>query len=124
MKILLVEDNSNNIRLIEQLIEDINENIELIITTSGLSALKAAEEMEFDLILMDISLPDMDGVTITKELKKLSKFDKTPIIVVTAHAMSKDEETFRTIFDDYISKPIDDELFIEKVEKWIGVIKQ
>lgn len=119
-RILLVEDNPNNTRLIEQLMEDIDENIELVKADSGKVALQIAMNTEFDLILMDISLQDMDGVTITKELKKHSKFENTPFIAVTAYAMVSEEENFRETFDDYISKPIDDEIFIKKIKKWIG----
>ena len=119
-RILLVEDNLNNIRLVKQLLEDIEEDIDLVCAESGAVALEKAGNYEFDLVLMDISLPDMDGITITKELKKLPGFQEVPFIAATAHAMVQDEELFREIFDDYISKPIDDELFTAKVEKWLG----
>lgn len=119
-RILLVEDNPHNTRLVEQLVEDINGKIELVEANSGEVALQIAKEKEFDLVLMDISLPDMDGITITKELKKHQKYENIPFIVVSAHAMTDDEETFRKIFDDYISKPIDEDFFAEKIQKWMG----
>lgn len=119
-RILLVEDNPHNIRLIEQLMEDVSEDIVLVKATSGINALQITKDNEFDLVLMDISLPDMNGIEITKELKKNKSFENTPFIVVTAHAMAEEEETYKQIFDDYISKPIDDEVFIEKVKVWLG----
>lgn len=121
-RILLVEDNLNNIRLVEQLLEDIDEEIELVKAESGAVALEKAGEHKIDLVLMDISLPDMDGITITKELKKLPDFKTVPFIAASAHAMAQDEELFRETFEDYISKPIDDEIFTEKVKKWLGNI--
>lgn len=119
-RILLVEDNLHNTRLIEQLIEDVNSDIELVKANSGTAAFQAAKDMEFVLVLMDISLPDMDGITITKELKKQQKFRDVPFIAVTAYAMASEEEAFRETFNDYISKPIDDDVFIEKLKKWMG----
>lgn len=123
--ILLVEDNLHNIRLIEQLLEDIsddiNDSINLVKAYTGIEALKKAEDQNFDLVLMDISLPDMDGVTTLQNLKKIESFQNVPVIAATAHVMAYDEELFRKIFDDYIVKPINDEIFIEIVKKWLGI---
>ncbi len=118
--ILLVEDNLHNIRLIEQLLEDIDESINIVKARTGTEALQKAKEVFYNLVLMDISLPDMDGVTTMKELRKLPEFKQVPIIAATAHAMTNDEELFREIFDDYIVKPIDDDIFTEIVKKWLG----
>lgn len=124
VRVLLVEDNPHNIRLIEQLLGDISEEIDkeidLIKADSGKLALQVAEDKEVALVLMDISLPDMDGISITKELKKLESFARIPFIVVTAHVLPNDAETFKTIFEDSIAKPIDEEVFFTKVKKWLG----
>lgn len=120
-KVLLVEDNAHNSRLIEQLLMDIEINTQLTIAASGEIALQVAGEVDFDLIIMDISLPDMNGITVTNELKRNPKYEAVPFIVATAHAMSNDEEVFMKTFDDYISKPIDDDIFTEKINKWLGV---
>jgi len=69
---------------------------------------------------MDIALPDMNGIQITKAIKMYPQFKNTPFIAVTAYAMLKDEEAFKQVFDDYVSKPIDDDLFTKKVKSWIG----
>ena len=126
--ILLVEDNLNNVRLVEQLLEDIsddiNDSINLVKANTGIEALKKAEEQEFDLILMDISLPDMDGVTTLHNLKKIDSCRNIPVIAATAHVMAYDEELFRKIFDDYIIKPINDEIFEEKVKKWLEITNE
>lgn len=119
-RILLVEDNPNNMRLIIQLIEDIAEDIELICADSGKSALQLAKDTPLNLVLMDISLPDMNGLTVTGKLKEFPHLKETPFIVVTAYAMAQDEQSFKETFDDYISKPIDDDVFTQKVRHWIG----
>lgn len=125
-RVLLVEDNHNNTRLLDQLFEDIQEDIQkeinLIKVESGAVALEEARKYKFHLVIMDISLPDMNGITITEKLKELADFKDVPFIAATAHAMDYDEELFRKTFDDYISKPIDDDLFTEKVKKWLGDI--
>jgi CheY-like chemotaxis protein len=122
--ILLVEDNLNNIRLVEQMLEDISEDtktdIHLVKALNGREALEKAEAYKYSLILMDISLPDMDGVTTMKNMRKFSSLQDTPIIAATAHAMTYDEELFRGVFDDYIAKPIDEGLFTEVITKWLG----
>ncbi len=119
-RILLVEDNAHNSRLIEQLLMDIEINTQLTIADSGKMALQVTGEIDFDLVIMDISLPDMNGITVTKELKRNPKYEEVPFIVATAHAMSNDEEIFMKTFDDYISKPIDDDIFTEKINRWLG----
>ncbi len=118
--ILLVEDNLHNIRLIEQLLEEIDDSIQLVEARTGTEALQKATQAPYKLVLMDISLPDMDGVTAMRELRKMPEFEQVPIIAATAHAMADDKEFFRKIFDDYIVKPIDEDIFTETVKKWLG----
>lgn len=118
--ILLVEDNKHNIRLIEQLISEIDDTLCLVIAKTGLEVFEFIESFNFNLVLMDISLPDMDGISITKQLKQFPKFANVPFIVVTAHVGIENETIFKQIFDDYISKPIDEDSFIEKVKRWIN----
>jgi CheY-like chemotaxis protein len=120
-KVLIVEDNPHNQRLVEQLLYEITENIEQFHAPSGKIAIELGKKHQFDLVLMDISLPDMDGIDVTRELKKLPKMADIPYIVATAHAMQNDEELFLKTFDDYISKPINDEIFEQKIRKWLGV---
>jgi len=122
IKVLVVDDQYHNIRLLEQILEEISEDIQIINADTGEKAISVAKEIEFDLVLMDISLPDMDGMQITKELKIFPQYRNTPFIAVTANATLKDEEIFKRIFDDYVFKPIDEEVFTEKIKKWIGVM--
>lgn len=118
--ILLVEDNPHNIRLMEQLLEEIDDSIHLVEARTGTEALQKAAEAAYKLVIMDISLPDMDGVTAMRELRKRPEFKQVPIVAATAHAMAGDKEYFREIFDDYIVKPIDEDIFAEVIKKWLG----
>ena len=120
-RILLVEDNGHNSRLIDQILMDMDVGIELSIAESGKGAIQLANENDFDLVIMDISLPDMNGIDVTNEIKRNLNYKEVPFMVATAHAMSNDEAVFMETFDDYISKPIDDDVFTEKINKWIGV---
>lgn len=118
--ILIVEDNIHNMRLLEQIIEEFDGELELVKASSGEMALTLAKDRRFDLVLMDLSLPDMDGIETTKRLKGINQLAHTPFIVVTAHAMAGDEMFLREVFSDYISKPIDAEKFMQTMTKWIG----
>jgi CheY-like chemotaxis protein len=120
IKILVIEDQNNNMRLIEQILEDVGENIMITKADSGEKAILVGKDEEFDLVLTDIALPNMDGIQTAQMLKTYPQYRSTPFIAVTAYAALKDEEVFRQVFNDYISKPINDDLFIEKVKKWIG----
>ena len=122
-KILIVEDNKNNMRLVKQLIEDaeeyMNEELHLLCAESGPDALELVKDVPLDLVLMDMSLPDMNGNEVTRRLKEYSLLKDVPFIVITAYATEQDKQLFSQTFDDYISKPIDDDIFIKKIEQWI-----
>jgi two-component system sensor histidine kinase BarA len=120
---MVVEDQINNMRLIEQIIDDILPNVKLIKAFSGFEALQDADQKNCDLVLMDISLPDMNGIQITERLKELDNFSNVPFIAVTAHALVEDELSLRTFFDDYISKPVEEEKLVELINKWVVVNK-
>lgn len=119
-KILIVEDQAHNMRLFEQILEDYDDTMILVKALTGAEALEMARGQDLDLILMDIALPDTDGIQVTKKLKQDPMFKNTPVIAVTAHASVSEEEVLRQIFNDYLSKPIDEDRLIEKIKKWIG----
>jgi len=119
-KFLVVEDTPHNMRLIEQIIEDLDECILVVKAYSGKEAIALSKDHEYTLILMDISLPDMDGIQITNRLRQYAHLEKTPVIAVTAYAMSAEETSFREVFDDYVSKPIDEEQLMLTMQKWMG----
>ena len=122
-RILLVEDNPHNMRLVRQLMDDvadeIGEDIELFCADNGKTALELAKDVPLHLILMDIALPDMNGIEVTRKLKHYPHLKETPFIVVTAYAMAQEEQLFRETFDDYLSKPIDDDVFISNISQWL-----
>ncbi len=112
-KILIVEDVEINRDLLVQLLE---EDYELLTAEDGAAAIKLAEEESPDLILMDMSLPVMDGWEATRTLKGRDDLKRIPVIALTAHAMRGDEEKARACgCDDYLSKPVDEDRLYEKI---------
>jgi len=106
-KILYVEDNFQNFRLVNRMLNLERKGYEVSQAPDGLTALKMAEEILPDLILMDINLPDITGIEVTKRLKAMESFKKVPIIALTANAMVGDRERFiEAGCDGYLRKPI------------------
>jgi len=104
-KILIVEDNPLNMRLIEMTLRP--KGYRLLGATDGEKALDMAIRENPDLIIMDISLPKVSGLEVTKRLRQMPAFDHIPIIAVTAHAMKGDEaEIIDAGCDAYLPKPI------------------
>ena len=104
-RILVVEDNRDNMTLITDILESLNYSV--IPAYNGQHGVLLAQSEMPNLILMDLSLPLMDGWTATREIKQNDKLKHIPVIALTAHAMSGDRE--RAIdagCDDYVSKPI------------------
>ncbi|KAB2954641.1 response regulator [Heliorestis acidaminivorans] len=119
--VLLVEDNDINQEIARELLQQAG--LLVTIAENGLEAVELASNENFDLILMDIQMPEMDGCEATRKIRSLSdeKKSKIPIIALTAHAMSGDRERYLSKgMDDYISKPFDPTKFIEKISKWLG----
>ena len=104
-KVLIVEDNPLNMRLIEMILK--SKNYTLLKATDGEEALDIATREHPDLVLMDIRLPKVSGLEVTRRLKKDPGFSHIPIIALTAHAMKGDEEkAIEAGCDSYLSKPI------------------
>ena len=105
-KILIVEDNPQNMKLIEMILRA--KDYTLLKATDGEEALDMAMKERPDLIIMDIWLPKMDGLEVTRRLRETPAFSRTPIIGVTAYAMKGDrEKVIESGCDAYLSKPID-----------------
>jgi CheY-like chemotaxis protein len=116
--ILIVEDVELNRDLLVQLLED---DYSLVVAADGQAALQKAAETKPDLILMDLSLPRMDGWEATRRLKADTNLSKIPVIVLSAHAMRGDEERARSCgCDDFLTKPIDETLLFQKLERHLG----
>ena len=104
-KILIVEDNPQNMRVIEMILG--TKNYALLTAADGEEALNVATREHPDLIMMDIQLPRMSGLEVTRKLKGTPAFSLTPIIGLTAYAMKGDEERIiEAGCDAYLSKPI------------------
>ncbi|PCI32009.1 MAG: two-component system response regulator [Alphaproteobacteria bacterium] len=118
-KILVVEDNELNMKLFCDLLNA--HGYDTIQTQEGMKALELAREEMPDLILMDIQLPEVSGLEVTKWIKEDEKLRSIPIIAVTAFAMKGDEEKIRAGgCEAYIAKPIFVKKFIETVKKFAG----
>jgi len=117
-KILVVDDNIFNIRLVEAMMEP---HYELITAVNGLEGIEKAKEEIPDLILMDVQMPKMNGITAMKEIKKINGLEGIPIIAYTAFAMKGDmEKLLQDGFDDYLAKPLSISNLSELVNKHIG----
>ena len=116
--VLIVEDNELNMKLFHDLLEA--QGYETLQTREGLQALSLAREHRPDLILMDIQLPEISGLEVTKWLKEDDELSHIPVIAVTAFAMKGDEERIREGgCEAYISKPISVSHFLDTVRRLI-----
>jgi len=117
--VLIVEDNELNMKLFHDLL-DAN-GYHTLQTKDGMEALDIAREHKPDLILMDIQLPEVSGLEVTKWLKEDTNLCGIPVVAVTAFAMKGDEEIIREGgCEAYISKPISVSNFLETVRKFLG----
>jgi len=119
--ILVAEDNPNNQRLIDILLSNLG--ITATIVGNGQEAIDVYKKIKFDMLLMDVNMPELDGVSATKEILKLQRensLHKVPIIALTANSISGDREKYLEAgMDDYISKPIELNKLIEIIEKYL-----
>ncbi len=117
--VLVVEDNELNMKLFHDLLEASGYNI--VQTRNGLEAIDLAREHHPDLILMDIQLPEVSGLEVTKWIKEDDELRAIPVIAVTAFAMKGDEERIRQGgCEAYLSKPISVVTFLDTVKAYLG----
>ena len=120
INVLLAEDNINNQKLLCVLLSKIG--VTCTIAEDGVEAIKLYKSKRFDLILMDINMPHLDGISATQKILKIQKdknFHKTPIIALTAHSINGDKEKYiKHGMDDYISKPIKFDELYKIIEKY------
>ncbi|XTZ37584.1 two-component sensor histidine kinase BarA [Salmonella enterica] len=108
MAVMAVDDNPANLKLIGALLDDLVQHVELC--ESGMQAIERAKQMQFDLILMDIQMPEMDGIRTCELIRLLPHQQQTPVIAVTAHAMAGQKEKLLSAgMNDYLAKPIEEE---------------
>ena len=117
-KVLIVEDNELNLKLFHDLLEA--HGYETLQTKDGMEVMQIAREHRPDLILMDIQLPEVSGLEVTKWIKEDEELKSIPVIAVTAFAMKGDEEKIREGgCEGYIAKPISVPIFLETVAKFL-----
>ncbi|MEK7841760.1 MAG: response regulator [Deltaproteobacteria bacterium] len=117
-KVLIVEDNEQSMELFRDLL--ISKGYTVIEAMDGEVALEKALIETPDLILMDIQIPKIDGVEVTRRMRNYPALNNTVIIAVTAHAMKGDRESFlKAGFNDYIAKPINIKAFLQTIENYL-----
>ena len=117
--VLIVEDNELNMKLFRDLLEA--HGFDTLETKNGKEALKLARDHRPDLIIMDIQLPEVSGLEVTKWIKEDSDIKSIPIVAVTAFAMKGDEEKIREGgCEAYIAKPISVTQFIDTVKRFVN----
>ncbi len=117
-KIAVVEDNPDNRLLVQALLEDL---YEISVYDSGTSAVEGLVQDIPDLVLLDISLPEMDGMDVLRWIRAQQELREVPVVALTAHAMAGDREKFLAEgFNDYLTKPIVDEsVLLETIARWL-----
>jgi CheY-like chemotaxis protein len=117
--IALVEDNPDNRLLVQAILDDVYEIVEF---ETGIAALNGFTTFVPDLVLLDISLPEMDGTEVLRRMRKDPRLAAVPVIALTAHAMTGDRERFLADgFNDYLTKPIvDDTLLIQAIARGLA----
>lgn len=117
-KIAVVEDNADNRLLVSALL---GEKYEIVEYESGKDAVRTLQEDEPDLVLLDISLPEMDGTEVLDWIRSQESLSDLPVVALTAHAMAGDREKYLSRgFDDYVTKPIVDEsVLVDAIERWL-----
>jgi two-component system sensor histidine kinase BarA len=120
LNVMAVDDNPANLKLITALL---SERVETVVScTNGQAAVQKAQEQHFDMVFMDIQMPQMDGVTACKLIKETQQNAATPVVAVTAHAMSGERDRLLSEgMDDYLTKPIDETMLLQVLNKWVPV---
>ncbi len=114
LKVLAVDDNEANLKLITTLLLELVDSVE--VTKNGAEALALCTVKSFDLIFMDIQMPVMDGITACRQIQESSLNETSPIIAVTAHALSGERERLLEVgFNGYLTKPIDEEMLRQSI---------
>jgi len=123
--ILVVEDEPTNQIIMEQILKKKNYSYEIV--SNGMDAIKALKLRRFDIIFMDVQLPDMDGMETTQRIRSEEPDiidSKIPIIAVSAHALEEDQKLFSSVgMDGFIEKPIDKHVIYQKIEYYMNNVR-
>lgn len=118
--ILYIEDNAANRQLVEMIIER-RDDLRLILAEDGRTGLQAAEAQQPDLILLDNSLPDMDGQEVLTQLRGNEKTKAIPVVSLSGNPLLKQDATGSPAFDGYLAKPIDIVKFYAAIDQYLGL---
>ncbi len=117
--VLVVEDNMDNMELITVILE--RNGFKTITARTGQQGIEIATESQLDFIILDIQLPDMDGLSVIRKIRALKVNGDIPVIAMTSYAMSGDRQNVISAgFNGYIEKPIDPETVISQIREVIG----
>jgi two-component system cell cycle response regulator DivK len=120
--ILIVEDNENNMMLVRDVLQF--KGYETLEATTGAEGVRLAIERKPDLILMDIQLPDIDGLTALAQIRADAAVRHVPVLAVSASVMPDDQQRIAASgFDAFITKPINVKSFVGTVERFVGAAK-
>jgi two-component system cell cycle response regulator DivK len=123
-RILYIEDNADNRMLVRRVLMASSASFEVIEADNAITGIAMAQADPPDLILMDLSMPEMDGLTATQHIRTIPKLNRVPIVALTANAMEGDRDrTLNAGCDGYISKPIDIDRFPEEVLNYVRSVK-
>jgi len=118
-RVLLVEDNEMNRDMLSRRLQ--RKGYEVAIAVDGLEGVQMAKSGAYDIVLMDMSLPELDGWEATRQLRAAAETSRVPIIALTAHAMAGDrEKALEAGCDDYDTKPIDLQRLLSKMESLLS----
>lgn len=121
-RILIVEDNPQNMRLVRKILAHVG--FDVIEAVDGLSGIDAAIHEMPDLILMDVNLPDIDGLEATSRIKAMPNLAHIPIVALTANAMYGDRELcLNAGCDDYMSKPVNNSALVAMIDKHLAMLR-
>jgi two-component system sensor histidine kinase/response regulator len=121
LEILLAEDNFINQKLVKTILSKAGARVQVV--ENGIQAVDLTLQNSFDLILMDVQMPEMDGLEATRQIRLLERGQKhTPILAMTAHAMQGDREMcLQAGMDGYLTKPLDQSAMFAEIQHWAGI---
>jgi len=117
IKVLAVDDSPINLQLLKHWLTP--KGLEVSLAYSGHQAIEMAAQDKYDIIFMDIQMPEMDGMETTQQLRLLESYKDTPIIALTAHALgSEQQQILASGMNAYLTKPVDEEILLNTIETW------
>ncbi|ROR13182.1 two-component sensor histidine kinase BarA [Erwinia sp. JUb26] len=123
IRVMAVDDNPANLKLIGALLEELVEHI--VLCDSGEAAIQQARQQNLDIILMDIQMPDIDGIRASEVIRELPQHHNTPIVAVTAHALEGErEQLVKAGMNDYLAKPIDEQKLSHLLARYLPARKE